>query len=68
MYNLMDDTSYKPDLYQAGTLYTPIQVFGQVGDNKLLERYPYPESSTSSNSNAPSFSNSDYTKPVFWAN
>ena len=56
------------DLYQAGTLYTPIQVFGQVGDNKLLERYPYPESSTSSNSNAPSFSNSDYTKPVFWAN
>ena len=68
MYNLMDDTSYKPDLYQPGTLYTPIQVFGQVGDNKLLERYPYPASSPSSNSNAPSFSNSDYTKPVFWAN
>ena len=68
MYNLMDDASYKPELYQPGTLYTPIQVFGQVGDNHLLERYPYPSSSTASNSNAPSFSNSDYTKPVFWAN
>ena len=68
MYNLMDDASYKPELYVPGTLYTPIQVFGQVGDNHLLERYPYPSSSTASNSNAPSFSNSDYTKPVFWAN
>ncbi len=68
MYNMMDDASYKPELYQPGTLYTPIQVFGQVGDNKMLERYPYPSSSTASNSNAPSFSNSDYTKPVFWAN
>ncbi len=68
MYNLQTDTSYKPELYQPGTLYTPIQVFGQVGDNHILERYPYPLVSTSSNSNAPSFSNSDYTKPVFWAN
>ena len=68
MYNLMDDASYKPELYVPGTLYTPIQVFGQVGDNHLLERYPYPSSSTASNSNAPSFSNSDYIKPVFWAN
>ncbi len=68
MYDLQTDASYKPNLYVAGTLYTPIQVFGQVGDNKLLERYPYPSSSTASNSNAPSFSNSDYTKPVFWAN
>ena len=68
MYNLMDDASYKPELYQPGTLYTPIQVFGNVGDNHLLERYPYPSSSTASNSNAPTFTNSDYTKPVFWAN
>ena len=68
MYNLQDDASYKPELYQPGTLYTPIQVFGNVGDNHLLERYPYPSSSTASNSNAPTFSNSDYIKPVFWAN
>ena len=67
MYDLKKDDSYKPALLPAGTLYTPIQVFGQVGDNKLLERYPYPSSSTSSNANAPTFSNSDYTNPVFWA-
>jgi hypothetical protein len=35
-----------------------------VGDNKILERYPYAESSTSRNSNAPTFPG--YTSPVFW--
>jgi hypothetical protein len=68
MYNLQSDASYKPELYQPGTLYTPIQVDGNIGDNKLLERYPYAQSSTASNANAPKFTNSDYTKPVFWAN
>ena len=68
MYNLQSDASYKPELYQPGTLYTPIQVDGNIGDNKLLERYPYPSSSSASNANAPKFTNSDYTKPVFWAN
>ena len=68
MYNLQSDDSYKPELYQAGTLYTPIQVFSQVGANKLLERLPYPAVSTSSNMNAPKFTDSDYTKPLFWAN
>ena len=47
-------------------LYTPIDVFSQVGANKLLERFPYAESSSSRNSNTPAFTNSDYTKPVFW--
>lgn len=65
MYDLQNDESYKPELLSAGTLYTPIQVFGQVGDNKLLERFPYPENSTSRNNNAPSFPG--YTSPVFWA-
>lgn len=65
MYDLQNDDSYKPELLPAGTLYTPIQVFGQVGDNHLLERFPYPENSTSRNSNAPSFPG--YTTPVFWA-
>lgn len=68
MYNLQTDASYKPELYQPGTLYTPIQVDGNIGDNKLLERYPYPQSSTNSNGNAPKFTNADFTKPVFWAN
>ena len=68
MYNLQTDASYKPELLAPGTLYTPIQVDGNIGDNKLLERYPYPSSSTASNANAPKFTNSDYTKPLFWAN
>ena len=50
--------------YTPGKLYTPFQVFNQVGDNKLLERFPYPESSTSRNSNAPEFPG--YTEPIFW--
>ena len=64
MYDLQSDASYAPDLYVPGTLYTPIQVFGQVGENKLLERWPYAESSSSRNGNAPSFPG--YTTPVFW--
>ena len=64
MYNLRSDDSYKPELYVPGTLYTPIQVFGQVGDKHLLERWPYAESSSSRNSNTPDFPG--YTSPVFW--
>ena len=64
MYNLRDDESYNPDLYVPGTLYTPIQVYSQVGSNKLLERWPYAESSSSRNSNTPDFPGC--TTPVFW--
>lgn len=65
MYNLQTDDSYKPELLPAGTLYTPIQVFGQVGENKLLERWPFAESSSARNNNTPVFSG--YTDPIFWA-
>ena len=65
-YTKGDDGSFTDSGYQAGTLYTPIDVFSQVGANKLLERFPYAESSSSRNSNTPTFTNSDYTKPVFW--
>ena len=41
-------------------------MFSMVGDNKLLERFPYAEVSGSRNSNTPTFSNSDYVTPVFW--
>jgi len=63
-----DASSYTPNVYVPGTLYTPIQVFGQVGDNQLLQRWPYADESSASNPNAPKFLNTDYVKPVFWAN
>lgn len=64
MYDLQTDASYDPSKYVPGTLYTPIQVFGEVGANKLLERWPYAESSSARNGNAPKFPG--YTTPVFW--
>ena len=59
-----DQESYNTSKYVPGTLYTPIQVFGEVGANKLLERYPYAVSSSSRNENTPAFPG--YTSPVFW--
>ena len=59
-----DEDSYNVSQYVPGTLYTPIMVFGEVGSNKLLERYPYAESSSSRNENVPTFPG--YTSPVFW--
>ncbi len=67
-YKKGNDASFSDAKYKAFTLYTPIDVFSMVGDNKLLERFPYAEVSTSRNSNAPSFTNADYVKPVFWGN
>lgn len=55
----LDLTKYEPN-----TLYTPFQVFNQVGDNKLLERFPYPEISAARNSNAPAFPGC--LEPIFW--
>ena len=51
-------------LYQPNKLYTPFKRFDQVGDNHLLARFPYPESSTARNSNSPAFPG--YLIPVFW--
>lgn len=58
---------YAPERYVPGTLYTPIQVNGNLGDNKLLQRWPYAESSSSRNQNAPKQDESVYGTPVFWA-
>ena len=66
IYDGEDADTYKPANYQPGTLYTPIQVFGQVGDGKILERWPYPSNSATANGNAPKFTDADYVKPVFW--
>ena len=63
IYNVVNDT-YKPEVYAPGTLYTPIEYFGLLGANKVLERFPYAESSSARNSNAPAFPG--YDVPVFW--
>ena len=64
MYNEQTDDSYKPELYVPGTFYTPIKVEDKLGANKILERWPYPESSSARNSNCPDFPG--YASPVFW--
>ena len=64
MYNQRDDSSYKPELYVPGTLYTPIQVEDKLGQNKILERWPYADSSQSRNGSAAEFPG--YTTPIFW--
>lgn len=62
-YNELTD-EYAPDLYEPGTLYTPIKYFEKLGANKVLERFPYAESSSTRNINAPEFPG--YGVPVFW--
>ncbi len=64
MYDGQNDSSFDTSKYVPGTLYTPIQVYGPVGENHLLERWPYAESSSARNGNAPAFPG--YTTPVFW--
>ncbi|HRN15945.1 MAG TPA: SusD/RagB family nutrient-binding outer membrane lipoprotein [Xylanibacter oryzae] len=63
LYDSAKDVIYTSK-YVPGTLYTPILVYGPVGEGKILERYPYAEHSSARNSNAPSFPG--YTSPVFW--
>ncbi|MCC8112647.1 MAG: SusD/RagB family nutrient-binding outer membrane lipoprotein [Bacteroidales bacterium] len=64
IYNQSAD-NFQPMLLPAGTLYTPIQVSSDVGANQLLQRWPLPSSSTSTNTNAPTFLGA--TTPIFWA-
>lgn len=59
--------TYAPEKYVPCTLYTPIMVFSQVGDNALLERLPHAEASATRNQNCPKGSKAVYTMPVFWA-
>ncbi len=55
-----DDSPYTP-----GTLYTPTKVDSEVGSNATIQRYKYPESSTSTNSNVPE--TKSLNVPIFWA-
>ncbi len=63
IYDVVNDV-YTPSLLPAATLYTPIQVIPSVGADKLLQRWPYPESSANRNSNTPAAKGD--TTPVFW--
>ena len=66
LYNAAED-KLNTGAYTPGTLYTPISVFANVGNNQVIQRWPYPSVSTSSNANAPKFDeNSDYKIPPFW--
>lgn len=65
IYDVLND-AYNPSLLVPGTLYTPIMYNASLGENKLLQRWPYPESSANRNSNTPEYKG-DAT-PVFWAN
>lgn len=56
--------SYNPSLLEPGKLYTPILFNPLVGENSLIQRWPYPESSVNRNSNAPS--TKPLSQPVFW--
>lgn len=57
--------AYTPSLLEPGTLYTPIMHNAQLGAGKVLQRWPYPQSSANRNSNAPKFKGD--AVPVFWA-
>jgi hypothetical protein len=56
---------YSPELYVAGTLYTPIKYNTQLGAGKILQRFRFAESSSNRNNNAPA--NEGDGTPVFWA-
>ncbi len=58
-------TSTDFSTFEVGTLYTPIDVYHEVGVGKLIQRWPYPTSSQSVNSNCPEFEG--YSTPIFWA-
>ena len=64
LYNVLTD-AYQPGLLEPGTLYTPIQVNGTLGSNKVLQRWPYPEASANRNGKTPEYKGDG--APVFWA-
>ncbi len=49
----------------AGELYTPYQVYTEIGENSLVQRFPYALSSTNYNTTAPEVKKSSVK--VFWA-
>lgn len=64
LYNEITD-AYDPSLLEPGTLYTPILVNSELGSDKVLQRWPYPNTSSDRNANTPD--NKGDAIPVFWA-
>lgn len=64
LYNVLTD-EYQPGLLEPGTLYTPIQANASLGNNTVLQRWPYPEASANRNSKTPQYKGD--SAPVFWA-
>jgi len=64
IYSVANDV-YTPSLLEPATLYTPILYNTKLGTGKVLQRFPYPESSSTRNANAPA--NKGDATPVFWA-
>ena len=63
IYNVTTD-AYDQAALVAGTLYTPIQYNTDVGAGKILQRFPYAESSITRNANAPAVKKN--SEKVFW--
>lgn len=57
--------AYDVTTYTPGTLYTPITVNANLGDKKILQRFPFAESSSSRNENVPDYKGDN--APMFWA-
>ena len=64
IYNVLTD-AYDASLYVPGTLYTPIQFDTEVGAGKMIQRFPYAESSANRNKNTPAHKGNG--TPIFWA-
>ena len=64
IYSETNDT-YDASVYEAGTFYTPIHFDTKVGAGKLIQRFPYAESSANRNNNTPV--NKGNGTPIFWA-
>ncbi len=57
--------AYDVSTYVPGTLYEPITVNTSLNARQVLQRFPYAESSTGRNSNAPEYKGDN--APMFWA-
>ncbi len=64
IYDVLND-AYDVSVYEPGTLYTPIQFDTEVGAGKMIQRFPYAESSANRNSNIPKHKGNG--TPIFWA-
>lgn len=57
--------AYDVSSYEPGKIYEPIMVNSKLASRQVLQRFPYANSSTSRNSNAPATKSE--SEPVFWA-